>query len=419
MRFNRLAVIMSAPMHHNDNKEAGGSEDRSREPTWRSRFGEVGIGSYLEKWRKRIRTHPVTGLPLTPLRDWDQPVSIEKLAFSTGKGLRIALRVFMPLALAVFVSSFLVEQPVIQQILRSCSIASIIGFSTNWIAVRMLFRPRNIRPVFGQGLIPAQRDEIIRKVADEVIEKLINEDIIRRELEESQLISRLIKETGLEVRRMVRDPEFVRDTKQLVLTYAVRFTRSERFREELIDEVEGRVEEITGRKFASSLVKGLRRVWRGPVVRLVDEEVERLPETLDRLVGEIDEALDHVPAFLDKKHEALEDSVTRVVMALIREIDVYRVVRKRLSTVTSEQLETGFREFADDKLSFITLLGGVVGFVGGFVIIWPFWSAGVILLLLAVLALLDVSAHALLEKQRRKKYSETSGRIEEPPSGEE
>lgn len=378
----------------------GGEPD---DGSWMHRFRELGVAAYVEKWRKRIRTHPVTGLPLTPARDWEESVSIERLAFSTGKGLRLALKVFAPAVFTLFVLSFFIEQPVMRQILRSCSIASLIGFGTNWIAIKMLFRPRTIRPVFGQGLIPAQRDELIHKVADEVIEKLINEEIIRKELEESELISRLIHETGAEVRRMVRDPEFVRDTKQLILTYAIRFTRSERFREELIGEVESRVEEITGRRFATGLVRGLRRVWRGPVVRVVDEEVDRLPETLDKLVGEIDEALDHVPAFLERKHEKLDAALTRVVMALIREMDVHRVVQKQLSTVTADQLEMGFREFADDKLSFITLLGGLVGFVGGFVIIWPLWSTAVIAFLLLSLAVLDVVAHAVLQASRRRR----------------
>ena len=391
------------PMPEQPPREEREGPAQGHEASWMNRFRELGVGAYVEKWRKRIRTHPITGLPLTPIRDWDEEVSIEKLAFSTGKGLRFALKVFAPVVFTIFLLSFLIEQPVIRQILRSCSIASLIGFGTNWIAIKMLFRPKTIRPVFGQGLIPAQRDELIRKVADEVEEKLINETIIRQELEESELISRLIQETGVEDRRMVRDPKFVRDTKQLVLTYAVRFTRSERFREELIEEVEHRVEEITGRRFATGLVRGLRRVWRGPVVRIVDEEVARLPETLDKLVGEIDEALDHVPAFLEKKHASLDAALTRVVMALIREIDVHRVIRKQLSTVSADQLETGFREFADDKLSFITLLGGLVGFIGGFVIIWPLWSVGVILILLGFLALLDIIAHAFLQSRRRKR----------------
>ncbi|MEL6188336.1 MAG: hypothetical protein AAFU79_27245, partial [Myxococcota bacterium] len=71
-------------------------------------------------------------------------------------------------------------------------------------------------------------------------------------------------------------------------------------------------------------------------------------------------------------------------------------ITKQLSTVTSDQLETNFREFADDKLGYITLLGGILGGVGGFVIIWPIYSILAIAALGVVMGLLDVALHALL-----------------------
>ena len=41
------------------------------------------------------------------------------------------------------------------------SVSGLIGYGTNYIAIRMLFRPVSKRPIWGQGLIPAQRDRII------------------------------------------------------------------------------------------------------------------------------------------------------------------------------------------------------------------------------------------------------------------
>jgi hypothetical protein len=368
--------------------------------SWIGRFREQNLMPYLDKWRARLRTDPRTGLILTPLRDDDDidPLSIERLAFHTGKGLRVALRIFAPVAFALFVASLFVPHPVVQKVMRSCSVAGLIGFGTNWVAIKMLFRPRQVRPIFGQGLIPSQRDEIIRKVADEVIEKLINEEIIRQELDDSRLISRLTEETALEVRRLVRDPEFVRDTKQVILTYAGRFARSEQFRDEVTREVQTRVERVAGRSFSAWLLGRFGSVWRDPLTRAVNEELEVLPVTLDRLVGEVDEALDHIPSFLEAKQGPIDAALTRIVMALIREIDVRRVILKQLSTVTSEQLEIGFLEFAEDKLSYITLLGGILGTFGGFVIIWPLWSSVAIAALIGTLGLFDVIIFTILRR---------------------
>ncbi len=386
-----------------DHKDPERATDRrlssvTHEPSWLGRFRELHLPTYLEKWRDRFRTDPRTGLPLSPRLSSpeDGTISIEKLAFSTGAGLRLALRLFAPAAFAVFLGSFLVPIPWLEQMLRACATAGLIGFGTNWVAIKMLFRPREIRPIFGQGLIPSQRDELIRKVADEVVENLINEDIIRRELDDSRLISRLTEETVKEIRRMVRDPEFVGDTKQVVLTYGSELAQSERFREEIAQEVEKRVERVGGTRLATAVVERLRGLWREPMIRVVNRELDDLPETLDRLVGEVDGALDHIPRYLEKHQGAIDAALTRVTMSLIREIDVRRVITKQLSTVTSEQLETGFREFADDKLSYITLLGGILGLVGGLVIIWPFYSIAAIVALGAILGVLDFLLHIFL-----------------------
>jgi len=391
--------------------------------SWLDRVAEMPLLTYLEKWRGRIRTHPETGLPLKSLRDQtegDDTLSIEKLAFRTGRGLTLALALFPPACLAVFLLSFLITQPLLHQILLSAAVAGLIGYGTNWVAVQMLFRPREVRPILGQGLIPSQRDEIIRKVADEVVDKLINEHIIRQELDDSRLISRLVEETVREVRRLARDPELVRDTKSLVLGYASKLARSEPFREDLVREVETRIERVVGRSFTSWIASRLRGVWREPLIRIIDQELERLPETLDRLIGELDQALDHVPAYLEQKQVAIDAALTRIVMALIREMDVYAIILKQLSTVTSEQLEESFREFADDKLSYITLIGGVLGVVGGFVLVWPIGSA----LALAALATfgfaLDWLLFSLLERRRLRRAAARSAAAEQTgaPQGE-
>lgn len=370
------------------------------EPSWLGRFRELHLPTYIEKWRDRVRLHPETGLPLTPSREGrsNDGLSFEKLAFRSGAGLRLALRLFTPIAFALFVGSFFIPVDWLEKLVRAASIAALIGFGTNWVAIKMLFRPREVRPVFGQGLIPSQREELIRKVADEVVEKLINEEIIRRELDDSRLISRLTAETTTEVRRLVNDPEFAKDTKQVILTYAARFTQNEQFRSDVAREVEMRVEEVAGTRFAQSVVGRLQGLWREPVVRAVNRELDDLPNTLDRLVGDVDSALEHLPKYLERHQFAIDRALTRITMSLIREIDVHRVITKQLSTVTSDQLETNFREFADDKLGYITLLGGILGGVGGFVIIWPIYSILAIIALGLVLGALDIALHLLLSR---------------------
>ncbi|MEM7675380.1 MAG: hypothetical protein AAF449_05190, partial [Myxococcota bacterium] len=113
-------------------------------------------------------------------------------------------------------------------------------------------------------------------------------------------------------------------------------------------------------------------------------------------------ALDHIPRYLERQQENIEAALTRITMSMIREIDVRRVITKQLSTVTSEQLEVGFREFADDKLGYITLLGGILGVVGGLVIIWPVYSIAAIAFLAFLLGALDVIVYFALHSRSAK-----------------
>jgi uncharacterized membrane protein YheB (UPF0754 family) len=62
-------------------------------------------------------------------------------------------------------------------------ISALTGYATNYVAVRMLFRPRAPIRVFGvplQGLIPRRRSQIAQAIGQTVEEHLISHDDIRK-----------------------------------------------------------------------------------------------------------------------------------------------------------------------------------------------------------------------------------------------
>lgn len=64
-------------------------------------------------------------------------------------------------------------------------ISAATGYITNHIAVRMLFRPRTERRIFGlrlQGLIPRRRSAIAQKIGETVHDHLISHEDIRKVL---------------------------------------------------------------------------------------------------------------------------------------------------------------------------------------------------------------------------------------------
>jgi len=66
-------------------------------------------------------------------------------------------------------------------------IGALIGWLTNRVAIKMLFRPREPRRILGirfQGLIPRQHEEIAARTAEIVAEEIIQKHVLREELQQ-------------------------------------------------------------------------------------------------------------------------------------------------------------------------------------------------------------------------------------------
>ncbi|MCM1110621.1 MAG: DUF445 family protein [Clostridium sp.] len=76
-------------------------------------------------------------------------------------------------------------------------IGAVIGYITNDIAIRMLFRPRTEKRIFGwrlpftPGLIPKEKPRIAASIGKAISENLMNRDVISRTLLSDEMTSRL------------------------------------------------------------------------------------------------------------------------------------------------------------------------------------------------------------------------------------
>ncbi len=83
------------------------------------------------------------------------------------------------------------EKPLmLEGFLRMIVVTGLVGYGTNYIAIKMLFHPRKKRPILGQGLIPASKIKIAYKLGEAITREVINHELIFQQLQNSGIIKK-------------------------------------------------------------------------------------------------------------------------------------------------------------------------------------------------------------------------------------
>ncbi|MFN1833820.1 DUF445 domain-containing protein [Balneola sp. MJW-20] len=279
-------------------------------------------------------------------------------------------------------------------ILRILSISGLIGFLTNWLAITMLFRPSQKRPILGQGLIPAQKDRIAYRLARAVSEDLINPEIIKRKIHESQIISRYREKATEYVRSIIDDPGFRSELKSLLVSYVDEMIADPSVRaniaETLLMQIEEAVEENSFEKVALkaySFLKGQE------MQDLVEDALTKLPTGIEHGLDKMDTYLDDLPDKINDHSDTIEQVVTTLLHKLINQLDVQALVEDNLRQYDEKRLERLIKNASNDQLKYIQYLGAILGTFGGLIIWEPIVSIIVLTIIIVIIAAADNTLH--------------------------
>ncbi|MEQ8525744.1 DUF445 family protein [Gracilimonas sp.] len=257
-------------------------------------------------------------------------------------------------------------------LLRIISISGLIGFLTNWLAITMLFRPTHKRPILGQGLIPAQKDRIAYRLARAVSEDLINPEIIKRKIHESQAITKYREKATVYVRNIIDDPEFRDNLKALVVSYVDEMIADPEVRssiaKKLIQQIDDAIDENSFEKVA---IKAYSFLKGREMQDLVESALVKLPTGIENGLNKMDIFLDDLPDKLDEHGTVIEEMVTNLLYKLINQLDVHALVEDNLRQYDEKKLENLIKNASNDQLQYIQYLGAVLGTFGGFIIWEP------------------------------------------------
>lgn len=256
-------------------------------------------------------------------------------------------------------------------LLRAVSISGLIGFLTNWVAITMLFHPRERRPILQQGLVPAQRERIILKLADAVTRELINADLIAHRLHESGVITRYRDKGLVLVQEVLADADFREEFKRLVEQYAQQVLSSPEVQARLTTFIVSRIEEYASDGVKGWALKFYRSVGETHFQQRVADLVASLPGAVEPALDSADRLLDRLPMQFEQHAELIERQVTEALLYLVRNIDIRGFLVANMRTFDESRLENLILNTSNEQFTYIKYLGTAFGMLGGLVIWQP------------------------------------------------
>ncbi len=274
-------------------------------------------------------------------------------------------------------------------LLRIISVSGLIGFLTNWVAITMLFKPAQRRPLLGHGLIPAQKDRIAFRLAQAVSEDLINPDIIKEKINESNIISKYRKSSTRYIKNIIDNPNFREELKQWVVTYLNEMIADPDIRTAIAERILQQIEEaIQDKSFEKVALKAYSYVKGQEMQHVIEEALTQIPNSIESGLDKVDELLDQLPKKINDHSEAIENTVTNLLYKLINQLDVHKLVEENLRSYDEQHISDIIQNATNEQLRYIQYLGAVLGLIGGFIIWEPLISLSALgIIFISVLAL--------------------------------
>ena len=285
-------------------------------------------------------------------------------------------------------------------------LGGVIGYITNDLAIRMLFRPRKAVYIgkfhvpFTPGLIPAQQGRIAQSIGDVVSGQLLNEETLRQTLLSEATVTKLQDKARALLRMVSKDERRVRD---LLARKEVRDKLSlnaEELEKKLTEGLTAKIVEaklgitvvdsvigdkmdfINQNKWLSMLVDdNAQKSIKEKLAEKVDEIIaEKAPDAVAAIVaryrGEImDARLCDLYARFQDKEDVIIGKLTGMYTSilgdnlgrLLRAINIEKIVVDKINGLDPAELETVIFGVMKKELRAIVYLGALLGFLMGFI----------------------------------------------------
>ncbi|MEL6696310.1 MAG: DUF445 family protein [Bacteroidota bacterium] len=285
------------------------------------------------------------------------------------------------------------------------SIAGLIGYGTNYIAIRMLFRPVVKRPIWGQGLIPSQRERIIYTLAQGMHKHILSQELIRRRIEETGLVTK-INDVALDGSiSLLQDQELRKETKDWVRGSIEEFAGRQDVRQHIREIVDDRLEQNLSKGMERFILQTYKRMNKEKYEEAIDRITEEIPQVAQQIIERLEHQLDRAVAFIRKNKPTSEEQIMSIFIDFLNRIDITDLLAKQMAHFDEARLERMIWEATNEQLLYIQYLGTVLGILGGLIIFKPEVMGPIFLLVFGILYLVDNLLYKLKQSSNTERSS--------------
>jgi len=285
-------------------------------------------------------------------------------------------------------------------------LGGVIGYITNDLAIRMLFRPRKAVYIgkfhvpFTPGLIPAQQGRIAQSIGDVVSSQLLNEETLRQTLLSEATVQKLQDKVRAFLRKLSKDGRRVRDllakeevrdrvdlnvdelTQKLTEGLTAKIIESKLGYTVVDSIISDKMDFINQNKWLSMLVDdNAQKSIKEKLAEKVDEIIaEKAPDAVAAIVARYkDEIMDaricELYARFEDKEDVIIEKLTGLYTSilgdnlgrLLKAINIEKIVVDKINGLDPAELETVIFGVMKKELRAIVYLGALLGFLMGFI----------------------------------------------------
>lgn len=286
-------------------------------------------------------------------------------------------------------------------------IGAVIGYITNDIAIRMLFRPRTAKYIFGvkipftPGLIPKEKSRIAASIGDAISKNLMNREVLEKTLLDKEMLDKIRNGIRGFVETQKHNDETV---EQFLLHYISREDISYMV-DSVSTDLSARIHTVLSSSALGSKIAGIvvthviEKVRNGMLgmfgadqfIAMIASPVENLlAKNIDQMLANHSQGMvenlmdDQIRHFMgvsmkslfkgcEEQIEKAEDTILSLYETLVTErlpkildtINISKIIETRINEMDVKETERLILEVMNRELKAIVWLGALLGFVMG------------------------------------------------------